>query len=66
MNRAWVGGRASGGGCARRIMRLIGRRGRSFLIVGGGRRGGGRGRRGVEGFFWGGGRGVKEREGVLG
>ncbi len=39
------GGPGWGGGCVRRIMRLIGSWGRGSLIVGGGRRGGGRGGR---------------------
>ena len=36
---------SSGSGCVRRIMRLIGNWGRRSLIVGSGRRGGGRGGR---------------------
>ncbi len=43
MRRGWRGGRGWEGGCARRIMRLIGSWGRRFLSVGGGRRGGGLG-----------------------
>ena len=43
MSRGWKGGRGWGGGCARRIMRLIGSWARGSSSVGGGRRGGGRG-----------------------
>jgi len=45
MSHGWRGGRAWDGGCARRIMKLIGSWGRRSSIVGGGRNGGGLGGR---------------------
>ena len=45
MSRVWRGGRGLGGGCVRRIMRLTGSWEKESLIVGDGRRGGGRGGR---------------------
>lgn len=43
MSRGLRGGGSWGGGCARRIMRLIGNWANGSLSVRGGRRGGGRG-----------------------